>query len=75
MEDSLVDRILNMYKSPETFSIVMTAPGCRRPRKEDRSTLDEELDSHDKCNIESETDYVKNYVQKDDEDYIKVIKH
>lgn len=70
MDDDLVKRILNMYKSPEPFAIVMPAPRNRRQVKEDRSVLDEELCSG---HVKSETEYVKEYVQKDEEEYIKVI--
>lgn len=69
MDESLVNRILNMHKSLEPFTVVMPTPTSRK-RKEDRCTLDDE-DS--KYNIESETDYINEYVQKDEEEYFKVI--
>lgn len=73
MDDNLMDRILNMYKSPEPFSIIMPAPSNRRQMKEDRSMLDEELQSRHADTMESEMEYVKEYIQKDEEEYIKVI--
>lgn len=73
MDDSLVNRILNMYKSPEPLNIVMPAPTNRR-RKEDRYTLDDEPDlCSGTYSKESETDYIKEYVQKDEDEYFKVI--
>lgn len=73
MDDNLVDRILNMYQSPEPFSIVMPAPSNRRQVKENSSILDKELHSCHVETMESEIEYVKQYVQKDEEEYIEVI--
>lgn len=72
MDSDLVDRILNMYKSPERIRIVMPAPSSRKKMSDDRSRLDEESDCASKC-TESETDYVKDYVRKEEEEYIKVM--
>jgi hypothetical protein len=70
--DHLVDSILNMYKTPEPLRIVMPAPSTRRYTNQGVSSmLDKELDSAH--SVESETGYVKEYVQKDEEEYIKVI--
>ncbi|XP_024881592.1 probable ATP-dependent RNA helicase spindle-E [Temnothorax curvispinosus] len=72
MDDSLVNRILNMYKSPESFSIDMPAPTIRKVKK-NSFMFDEELGPHaGKKTRESETNYVKEYVQKDEEEYIKL---
>jgi len=72
MDNDLVDCILNMYKTPEPFKIVMPVPTIRKHVRKDSSMLDEQLDigKHSK---ESETEYVKEYVQKEKEEYIKVI--
>ncbi|KAL6256192.1 hypothetical protein P5V15_012308 [Pogonomyrmex californicus] len=68
MNDELVDHILNMSKSLEPFKIVMPGPSIRKPIKQ--CPLDEEM--NDNHNVESEMDYIKKYVKKEEEDYIKL---
>jgi len=72
MDNDLVDTILNMYKTPEPFKIVMPVPTIRKHVKKDSSMLDKQLDV-DKHSKESETEYAKEYVRKEEEEYIRVI--
>lgn len=75
MDDKLMEQILNMYKSTKPFNIVIPTPSSRRRVREDRSVLDEGPHPchSDKRTMESEKEYVKEYVQKDNEEYLKVI--
>lgn len=72
MDNILVDHILNMYNSPERVRLVMPTPSSRKQVRDSRSGLDEELNGASKC-TESETGYVKDYVQQEEEEYIKVV--
>jgi len=73
MDDELVDTILNMYKTPEPFKIVMPVPTIRKHVKKDSSMLDKQLDFDKPSSKESETEYAKEYVRKEEEEYIRVI--
>ncbi|GAB1862348.1 Putative ATP-dependent RNA helicase TDRD9 [Camponotus japonicus] len=73
MSGNLVDNILNMYKSTTPFKIVMPCPTSRKEVRDDKVLFHAE--SHSKENsTESETDYVKEYRQKSDEEYLR-LKH
>lgn len=71
MSDNLVDSILNMYKSTTPFKIVMPCPTSRKEVRNDKDLFHAE--SRAKNSIESETGYVKEYRQKSDEEYLRVI--
>ncbi|XP_011867555.1 PREDICTED: putative ATP-dependent RNA helicase TDRD9 [Vollenhovia emeryi] len=70
MDPSLVDRILNMHKSCEPFSIPVPPPTVRK-RESSVELYEDSRPQADEC-IESETDYIKEYIRKDDEEYIKI---
>ncbi|XP_011696838.1 PREDICTED: putative ATP-dependent RNA helicase TDRD9 [Wasmannia auropunctata] len=67
MNNDLVDSILNMYNTPEALNIAMPVPSSRKPVK--RSVFEK---TAKKPSIESETAYVKEYVKKDQEDYLRL---
>lgn len=72
MSDDLVNDILNMYKSTNPFKIVMPCPSSRKVVWNDRVL--HHIESDDVNNdMESEMDYVKEYRQKDDQEYLQVI--
>lgn len=72
MSGDLVDNILNMYKSTTPFKIVMPYPTRRKEVRDDK--VSPRAESHAKENItESETDYIKKYRQKSDQEYLQVI--
>lgn len=70
MSGDLVDSILNMYKSTTPFNIVMPCSSRKKIKN------DEALPYAESCikenSTESETDYVKEYRQKSDEEYLQV---
>lgn len=73
MNDDLVNDILNMYKTTNPFQIVMPCPSSRKVVRNDRAL--HHIESHDvnKDSLESEMDYVKEYKEKDDQEYLQVI--
>lgn len=72
MNDDLINDILNMYKSTNPLKIVMPCPS-RKMVQNDRAL--HHIESHDvnKDSLELEMDYVKEYRQKDDQEYLQVI--
>ncbi|KAL0112947.1 hypothetical protein PUN28_012296 [Cardiocondyla obscurior] len=56
---------MNMYKSTDPLIITIPVPTCRKRIKDDKCTL-----RASKPSIESETDYVEEYIKKDNEEYI-----
>jgi len=72
MSGNLVDNILNMYKSTTPFKIVMSCPTSRKEVRDDKVLFHAESYSKENS-TESETDYIKEYRQKSDEEYLRVI--
>lgn len=74
MNDDLVDDILNIYKTTNPVKIVMPCPSSRKVVQDNRG-FHVEYNSHhaNKDSTESERGYVKEYQQKDDQEYLKVI--
>ncbi|XP_012523502.1 probable ATP-dependent RNA helicase spindle-E [Monomorium pharaonis] len=72
MDNDLVDSILNMYKTAEPFKVVMSAPSTRQYTKQDISSMYKELDSNNANRMALEKDYAKEYIQKEEEEYIKL---
>ncbi|KMQ93554.1 atp-dependent rna helicase tdrd9 [Lasius niger] len=73
MNDDLVDDILNIYKTTNPVKIVMPCPSSRKVAQDNRG-FHVEYNSHhaNKDSTESERDYVKEYQQKDDQEYLKL---
>lgn len=70
MSGDLVDSILNMYKSTTPFNIVMPCPTSRKIVRNAKALLPESCTKEN--STESETDYVKEYRQKSDQEYLQV---
>ncbi|KYN01299.1 PREDICTED: putative ATP-dependent RNA helicase TDRD9 [Cyphomyrmex costatus] len=72
MNPNLVDRILNMCKSTEPLKINLPVPSIKQHVNKD--VLYQEFDSHDtgQCSKESETEYVKEYIHKEEQNYLQM---
>ncbi|XP_050464010.1 probable ATP-dependent RNA helicase spindle-E isoform X2 [Cataglyphis hispanica] len=71
MNDDLINDILNMYKSTNPLRIVMPSSSSRKMVQNDRAL--HHIESHDvnKDSLKLEMDYVKEYRQKDDQEYLQ----
>ena len=69
-----MDRILNVYKSTEPLKINLPVPSIKQRIHKDM-IFDKEpyFPSTSQCSKESETEYVKKYVHKEEQEYIQVI--
>jgi len=68
-----VDRILNVYKSTEPLKIDLPVPSIKQRIHKDIFDKEPYFPSTSQCSKESETEYIKKYVQKEEQEYIQVI--
>ncbi|XP_012057161.1 PREDICTED: probable ATP-dependent RNA helicase spindle-E [Atta cephalotes] len=72
MNKNLVDRILNVYKSTEPLKIDLPVPSIKQRIHKDIFDKEPYFPSTSQCSKESETEYIKKYVQKEEQEYIQM---